>query len=74
MCDAVILDPMQRMVPKTVKRDWQVYDLYRKDEETLFLEKAKELIWSLPPPYKPKHSGRPLYNPRSMAMIERAAE
>ncbi|MGQ9468406.1 MAG: transposase [Nitrososphaerales archaeon] len=69
MCDAVILDPMKRMVSKAVKRDWQVYDIYRKDEEALFLEKAEELIWSLPPPYEEKQTGRPLYNPRSMAMI-----
>lgn len=51
------------------QRNWQVYDLYRKDEEALFLEKARELIWSLPPPYEEKHTGRKLYNPRSMAMI-----
>jgi len=38
MCDAIILGPMQLMASKTVKRDWQVYDLYRKDEEALFLE------------------------------------
>ncbi len=69
MCDAVIPDPMQRMASKTVKRDWQAYDLYRKDEEALFLEKARELIWSLPPPYEEKQTGRPPYNPRSMAMI-----
>jgi len=52
-----------------VRGNWQAYDLYRKDEEALFLEKAKGLIWSLPPPYEEKHTGRPLYNPRSMAMI-----
>jgi len=69
MCDAIIIDPMQRMALKTVRRDWQVYGLYRKDEEALFLEKVKELIWSLPPPYEEKHTGRPLYNPRGMAMI-----
>lgn len=52
-----------------VRGNWQAYDLYRKDEEALFLEKAKELVWSLPPPYEEKQTGRPLYNPRSMAMI-----
>jgi len=57
------------MPPLRVKGDWQAYDLYRKDEEALFLGKAKELVWSLPPPYEEKHTGRPLYNPRSMAMI-----
>jgi len=57
------------MASKAVKRDWQVYDLYRKDEEALFLEKVRELVWSLPPPYGEKQTGRPLYNPRSLAMI-----
>ena len=69
MCDAVTDEPMERTASKTVKRDWQVYGLYRKDEEALFLEKVRELIWSLPPPYEEKQTGRPLYNPRSMAMI-----
>jgi hypothetical protein len=60
---------MQQMAVKAVKRDWQVYDLYRKDEETLFLEKARKLIWSLPPPYEEKRTGRKPYNPRGMAMV-----
>jgi len=63
MCGAVVLDLMQRVVSKVVKRDWLVYGLYRKGEEALFLGEARELIWSLPPPYRLKHSGRPLYNP-----------
>lgn len=69
MFDAVVLDPMQRVASKAVKRDWQVYGLYRKDEETLFLEKARELVWSLSPPYEEKQTGRPPYNPRGMAMV-----
>lgn len=52
-----------------VRGNWQAYDLYRKDEEALFLEKAKKVVWSLPPPYEEKHTGRPPYNPRGMAMI-----
>ena len=30
------------MQNKKSKRDWQVYGLYRKDEEILFLEKVKK--------------------------------
>jgi hypothetical protein len=52
-----------------LQRNWQVYGVYRKDEEALFLEKAKELVWSLPPPYEENETGRPPYNPRGMAMI-----
>lgn len=47
------------MVALRVRGNWQAYDLYGKDEEVLFLEKSKELIWSLPPPYEEKHAGRP---------------
>ena len=41
MCDAVILDPMQRMASKAVKRDWQVYDIYRKDRRPSFLRRLR---------------------------------
>jgi hypothetical protein len=52
-----------------VRGGWQVYDLYRRDEEVLFLERAKEVVWSLPPPYEGKRTGRKPYNPRGMAMV-----
>ncbi len=42
MGDADIVELMERTASKVVKRDWQVYHFYRKDEETLFLEKVKE--------------------------------
>ena len=46
------------MQNKKSKRDWQVYGLYRKDEEILFLERVKKTVWNMGAPWKPKKGGR----------------
>lgn len=53
-------------------RNWPAYDLYRKDEEMLFLEKAKQVVWSMDTPWEPKsggkNGGRPAFPLRAMVM------
>ncbi len=39
-------------------RDWQAYDLYRTEEEMLFLEKAEQVVWGMDAPWEPKNGGR----------------
>jgi hypothetical protein len=34
-------------------RNWPAYVLYRKDEEMLFLERAKQVVWGMDAPYEP---------------------
>ncbi|MEM3118271.1 MAG: transposase [Nitrososphaerales archaeon] len=57
---------------KAKPRNWPAYDLYRKDEEALFLEKAKLVVWSMDAPWEPKsggeNGGRTPYPPRAMVM------
>lgn len=52
----------------TKQRNWQAYDLYRKDEEMLFLERAKQVVWSMDAPWKPKTGGRPAFHTRAKVM------
>lgn len=56
------------MQKKKSKRDWQVYDLYRKDEEVLFLEKVKKTVWSMNSPWEPKIGGRPAFPTKAKIM------
>ena len=56
------------MQKKKPKRDWQVYDLYRKDEEILFLEKVKKTIWDMDAPWKPKTGGRRAFPTKAKVM------
>ena len=56
------------MQKKKPKRDWQVYDLYRKDEEILFLEKVKKTIWDMDAPWEPKAGGRPAFPTKAKVM------
>jgi len=57
---------------KVKLRNWAAYDLYRKDEELLFLERAREVVWSIDAPWEPKsggeNGGRPPYPSRAMVM------
>jgi hypothetical protein len=67
------MQKLKTKVRKTVKpRNWSAYDLYRKDEEALFLEKAKKVVWSMDAPWEPKsggkNGGRPPYPARAMVM------
>ena len=39
------------------QRNWAAYDLYRKDEERLFLERAKQVAWGIDTPWEPKSRG-----------------
>lgn len=56
------------MQKKKSKRDWQVYDLYRKDEEILFLEKVKKTVWGMNSPWEPKTGGRPAFPTKAKIM------
>jgi len=56
------------MQKKKSKRDWQVYDLYRKDEEILFLEKVKKTVWSMNSPWEPKTGRRPAFPTKTKIM------
>jgi hypothetical protein len=51
---------MQKVKAKSrVKaRNWPAYDLCRKDEEMLFLERAKQIVWGMDAPWEPKSGGR----------------
>lgn len=51
-----------------MKREWRAYDRFRKNEVKLFLEKARELVWSLPSPWEPRHGGRRAYPTRGKVM------
>jgi hypothetical protein len=61
-----------RMKQKVKLRNWPAYDLYRKDEETLFLERTKKVVWSIDAPWEPRsggeNGGRPPYPARAMVM------
>jgi len=38
-------------------RDWRAYDVFRRDEEALFLCRAREAVWGMPPPWERKRWG-----------------
>ena len=56
------------MQNKKSKRDWQVYGLYRKDEEILFLERVKKTVWNMDAPWKPKTGGRSAFPTKAKVM------
>jgi len=50
-------------------RDWRAYERLRKDEETLFLRKARAVVWGMPPPWEPRRGGRPpSHDPRALVI------
>jgi len=53
---------------KRYERNWRAYERFRKDEVELFLKKARDVVWSIDPPWEAKHGGRPAYNARSMVL------
>jgi hypothetical protein len=57
---------------KVKPRNWSAYDIYRKDEEVLFLGRAKQVVWSVDAPWESKsggeNGGRPPYPARAMVM------
>ncbi len=61
-----------KAITVTKQRNWPAYDLYRKDEEMLFLERAKQVVWSIDTPWEPKsggeNGGRPAFHTRAKVM------
>lgn len=61
-----------RTITVTKQRNWPAYGLYRKDEEMLFLERAKQVVWSIDTPWEPKsvgeNGGRPAFHTRTKVM------
>lgn len=53
---------------KRYERNWRAYERFRKDEVELFLKKAKDVVWSIDPPWEAKPGGRPAYNARGMVL------
>jgi len=47
------------------RRDWRAYERFRKEDVELFLQRAKEVVWSMPPPWELKSNGRPAYPARA---------
>lgn len=47
------------------KRDWRAYERFRKEDVKLFLQRAKEVVWSMPPPWEANSNGRPAYPSRA---------
>jgi len=47
------------------KRGWRAYERFRKEDVKLFLQRAKEVVWSMPPPWEAKSNGRPAYPSRA---------
>lgn len=54
---------------RSYERNWRAYERFRRDDVELFLKRAKELVWSMEPPWSVKHTGRRGYPPRSMALL-----
>jgi hypothetical protein len=50
------------------KRDWRAYERFRKEDVKLFLQRAKEVVWSMPPPWEAKSDGRPAYPSRAKVL------
>jgi len=50
------------------KRDWRAYERFRKEDVRLFLQRAKDVVWSMDPPWEHKSNGRPGFPARSMVL------
>jgi hypothetical protein len=50
------------------KRDRRAYERFRKEDVKLFLQRAKEVVWSMPPPWEAKSDGRPAYPSRAKVL------
>lgn len=50
------------------KRDWRAYERFRKEDAKLFLQRAKDVVWSMPPPWEHKSNGRPAYPSRAKVL------
>ncbi len=48
------------------KRDWRAYDRFRKIDEPIFLRMAREIVFSMNPPWEVKEDGRPAIDVKSM--------
>jgi hypothetical protein len=53
---------------KKYERNWKAYEMFRKDEVELFLKKARDVVWSIEPPWVAKSNGRPGYDARSLVL------
>jgi hypothetical protein len=51
------------------ERDWKGYERYRRDEVTLFLTKAKNLVEANPAPWTAGKMGQPPYPPKAMLTL-----
>ena len=50
------------------RRDWRAYERFRREDVKLFLQRAKEVVWSMPSPWELKRNGRPAYPSRAKVL------
>ncbi|MFQ5711282.1 MAG: hypothetical protein ACE5GD_05820 [Candidatus Geothermarchaeales archaeon] len=50
------------------RRDWRAYERFRKEDVRLFLQRAKDVVWSMDTPWEHKANGRPAYPSRAKVL------
>jgi len=53
---------------KRYERNWRAYERFRKEDVRRFLQRAKDVVWSTPPPWEHKRNGRPGFPARPMVL------
>jgi len=49
-------------------RDWRAYGRFRRDEEALFLSRARTIVWGMPPPWESRGGRPPSHDPRALVV------